>query len=128
MRQGSNSRRPRSRGNARRHPSSRGNSVESNGPNVKVRGTAQQVLEKYLSLAHDAFSIGDRVAAEGYYQHADHYYRVVNGDGGSGPYNGKNRGHGAPRTPPAPQGPFGQEAESAPEVTPDDGETEPAST
>jgi hypothetical protein len=63
--------------------------VESTGPDVKVRGSAQQVLDKYLSLAQDAISSGDRVAAEGYFQYADHYYRMVNGgDGGS---NGQGR-------------------------------------
>lgn len=83
MRQGSNSRRPRSRGNGKRHSSSKNQNFESNGPDVKVRGTAQQVLEKYLALARDAASAGDRVASEGYYQHAEHYFRLSNIDGGN---------------------------------------------
>ena len=91
MRQGSNPRRPRSRGNGRRHSGGRGNNVESNGPEVKIRGTAQQVLDKYLALAQDAYSAGDRVAAEAYFQYADHYYRVINGDGGGGQNNGQDR-------------------------------------
>ena len=57
------------------------NSYDSNGPDGKVRGTAQQVLEKYQALARDATSAGDRIAAEGYFQFAEHYYRVVNADG-----------------------------------------------
>lgn len=79
MRQPSNPRRPRTRGNGngKRHPSTKNYSVESNGPDVKIRGTAQQVMDKYLALAHDAALSGDRVAAESYFQYADHYYRIV---------------------------------------------------
>lgn len=51
-------------------------SFESNGPGVKLRGTAAQVYDKYLALARDAYSSGDRVAAENYYQHAEHYFRL----------------------------------------------------
>lgn len=50
---------------------------ESNGPGVKLRGTAAQLHEKYLGLARDAQSGGDRVAAEGFFQHAEHYQRVL---------------------------------------------------
>ena len=50
---------------------------ESNGPDVKLRGTAAQVHEKYVGLARDAQSSGDRVAAEGYFQHAEHYQRML---------------------------------------------------
>ena len=54
-----------------------GNKVfDSNGPDVKVRGTAQTVAEKYMQLGRDAQSSGDTVAAETYYQHAEHYYRL----------------------------------------------------
>jgi Domain of unknown function (DUF4167) len=49
---------------------------ESNGPDVKVRGTAQTVAEKYHQLGRDAQSAGDNVMAESYYQHAEHYYRI----------------------------------------------------
>ena len=80
MRQGSPSRRPRSRGNGRRYGPHKNQSFESNGPDVKVRGTAQQVLEKYLVLARDASLSGDRVASEGYYQYAEHYFRLANTD------------------------------------------------
>jgi hypothetical protein len=51
--------------------------MESSGPDGKVRGTAQQVYDKYLALARDALSSGDRVAAETYSQYADHYYRIL---------------------------------------------------
>ena len=50
---------------------------ESNGPDVKVRGTAQTVAEKYLQLGRDAQLSGDTVMAESYYQHAEHYFRIV---------------------------------------------------
>ena len=50
---------------------------ESNGPDVKIRGTASHVAEKYLQLARDAQSSGDPVAAESYYQHAEHYFRLI---------------------------------------------------
>ncbi len=73
-------RRQRSRGNGKRHPSSR--TYESNSPDAKVRGTVQQVLDKYLTLARDAVTSGDRIAAEGYFQHAEHYYRILHADGG----------------------------------------------
>jgi hypothetical protein len=50
---------------------------ESNGPDVKIRGTASHVAEKYLQLARDAQSSGDPIAAENYYQHAEHYFRMI---------------------------------------------------
>ncbi|HEY4115685.1 MAG TPA: DUF4167 domain-containing protein [Rhizomicrobium sp.] len=50
---------------------------DSNGPEVKIRGSASNVYEKYLQLARDANSAGDRVAAENYLQHAEHYYRIM---------------------------------------------------
>ncbi len=52
-------------------------SFESTGPDVKVRGNAQHVYEKYLQLARDANSSGDRVMAESYLQHAEHYFRII---------------------------------------------------
>jgi hypothetical protein len=69
----------RGRGNGRNKIyNPRGQTFESNGPEVKVRGNAQQVVERYLALARDASSAGDRVAAENYLQHAEHYYRTMN--------------------------------------------------
>ena len=77
MRQGPNKNRMRGRGHGRKSGNSRNQSFESNGPDVKVRGNAQQVVEKYLTLARDASSAGDRINAESYYQFAEHYYRVM---------------------------------------------------
>src|SRR3982075_3268639 len=50
---------------------------ESNGPDIKIRGTASHVAEKYVQLARDARSSGDPGAAENYYQHAEHYFRLI---------------------------------------------------
>ena len=54
----------------------RNTSYESNGPDVKLRGNAQQLHEKYMALAHDAATSGERIAAEAYAQFADHYFRL----------------------------------------------------
>jgi hypothetical protein len=51
---------------------------DSSGPDMRLRGTAQQLFEKYLQLGRDATSSGDRVMAEGYFQHAEHYFRILN--------------------------------------------------
>jgi hypothetical protein len=59
-------------------PLNRNHVFDSNGPDIRVRGTAQQLFEKYLQLGRDATSGGDRVMAEGYFQHAEHYFRVLN--------------------------------------------------
>ncbi len=56
---------------------SRNQTYDSNGPDIRIRGNAHQVLEKYLTLARDAHAQGDRIAAENYYQHAEHYFRVI---------------------------------------------------
>jgi Domain of unknown function (DUF4167) len=50
---------------------------DSSGPEIKIRGSASHVYEKYLQLARDANSGGDRVMAENYLQHAEHYYRIM---------------------------------------------------
>jgi hypothetical protein len=63
--------------NNRKGPNPLTRSYESNGPDVKVRGTAQHVAEKYMTLARDAQSSGDRVMAENYLQHAEHYNRII---------------------------------------------------
>ena len=79
MRQGTNNgRRPRGRPNRKHHGPSRSNNFESSGPEGRIRGNASQVYEKYLALARDATSGGDRVAAETFYQHAEHYFRIMN--------------------------------------------------
>lgn len=59
-------------------PLNRNHVFDSSGPDLRVRGTAQQLFEKYLQLGRDATSVGDRVMAEGYFQHAEHYFRIVN--------------------------------------------------
>jgi hypothetical protein len=83
MKQGSNSRRSRGRGNGKRPQ--KNHNFDSSGPEGRVRGNAQQVYEKYVGLARDAQLAGDRIATENYYQHAEHYLRVLmaqdNGDG-----------------------------------------------
>ena len=76
MRQGQQNRRGRGRGrNKSQNPLSR--NYESNGPDVKIRGTAAHIAEKYASLARDALSSGDNVAGESYLQHAEHYNRII---------------------------------------------------
>src|SRR5476651_2296283 len=63
--------------NNRRGPNPLTRSYESNGPDVKIRGNAHHVAEKYLQLARDAHTSSDPVAAENYLQHAEHYYRLI---------------------------------------------------
>ncbi len=75
MRQGQQNRRGRGRNRKSQNPLSR--SFESNGPDVKIRGTPAHIAEKYLSLARDAQSSGDPVLAENYLQHAEHYSRII---------------------------------------------------
>lgn len=76
MRQGQKNNRSRGRNN-RKGPNPLTRSYESNGPDVKVRGTAQHVADKYSTLARDALASGDSVAAENYFQHAEHYNRII---------------------------------------------------
>ena len=59
-------------------PLNRNHVFDSSGPDLRVRGTAQQLFEKYLQLGRDATSGGDRVMAESYFQHAEHYFRILN--------------------------------------------------
>jgi hypothetical protein len=67
----------RGRNRSGRGPNPLQRSYESNGPDVKVRGTAQHIAEKYAQLARDAQASGDPVMAENYFQHAEHYWRIV---------------------------------------------------
>jgi hypothetical protein len=75
----------RSRGRGRRpqNNNSNGNNsnpnrtFDSNGPEIKIRGSAAHVYEKYLQMARDANTMGDRVMAENYLQHAEHYFRIL---------------------------------------------------
>ena len=89
MRQGQHSRRNRGRGGRRPQGGPQGGSqgsgsrrtYDSNGPNVKVRGTPSQIYEKYQVLAREAYVSGNRIAAENYLQHAEHYYRICTENG-----------------------------------------------
>jgi len=89
MRNGQNNKRMRNRNNNNSSSNNNNNNnnrrgqnpmtriFESNGPDIKIRGTASHVAEKYVQLARDARSSGDPVAAENYYQHAEHYFRLI---------------------------------------------------
>ena len=72
----------------------RSQTFDSNGPDVRVRGNAFQILEKYVALARDAQAAGDRIAAENYFQHAEHYFRLINESGGY--QQQQQRQHGNP--------------------------------
>jgi hypothetical protein len=95
MRPGSNKRRGRNNGSNPHHNRPRMpyrvQTFDSNGPNVKIRGNAYQVFERYIALAREAAASGDRIAAENLYQHAEHYFRIMNANG-----------EGNPHTPPRP--------------------------
>jgi hypothetical protein len=120
MKPGPNKNRSRGRNNPRRpntnNPShnqnqnNRNQVFDSNGPEVRIRGTVNQVLEKYLALARDASSSGDYVSAENFFQHAEHYYRILSANGGQ--HGGSPRiqpqGPMPPRNPNQPPQPGGQ--------------------
>ncbi len=96
MRQGQQNRRGRGRG-GRKSQNPLARNYESNGPDVKIRGTAAHIAEKYMSLARDALSAGDSVGAESYLQHAEHYNRIImaaqtqqQGSQGNQPNDGAN--------------------------------------
>lgn len=106
-----NGKRTRGRPNRNRPSNSRNQNFDSNGPEGRVRGSASQVFEKYLTLARDAQSSGDRIAAENYFQHAEHYYRILNvnaqndrdraqsnGSGQRGAVNGQRSGQSTGQT------------------------------
>ena len=80
MRSNNNYKRNRNRNQSRRNANglsnNKSNNFDSSGPEIRVRGSAVQVNEKYIALGNDASMSGDRIKAEAYYQHADHYYRV----------------------------------------------------
>ncbi len=83
-------------------PLNRNHVFDSNGPDVRIRGTAQQLFEKYLQLGRDATSGGDRVTAESYFQHAEHYFRILNAMNQAAQQNQQNGqqqpgGHGGQR-------------------------------
>lgn len=106
MKQASNPRRGRNRSSGKRGSgqSNRNRNYDGSGSDNRVRGSSQQILDKYLSLARDASLAGDRIAAEGYHQHAEHYYRVLNpepsaeGNQGTGQQSRKPRYEKKPHT------------------------------
>ena len=99
--------RPRGRFNGKRpfqqqhRAPQRNQSFDSNGPNLKIRGSAYQIFERYVALTREAAISGDPVAAENFHQHAEHYFRVSR----------ENR-EGSPREPPPNQQPA-RDGESA---------------
>lgn len=79
MKQSPNAKRHhRGRGGGRRQGHGFSSNYESSGPDVKIKGSASHVFERYQALARDAIAAGDRVAAENYLQHAEHYQRIIN--------------------------------------------------
>jgi hypothetical protein len=70
-------------------PMNRNHVFDSNGPDMRIRGTSQQLFEKYLQLGRDATSSGDRVMAESYFQHAEHYFRILNAMNQAAQQNGQ---------------------------------------
>ena len=77
MKQGSNSRRPRGRRNSDKRSPNRNNNHDHGGSDLRLRGNASQVYEKYLALARDALSADDSISSENYSQHAEHFYRIM---------------------------------------------------
>lgn len=95
MKQTPNLKRARGRG---RKPHSMGQrTFDSNGPDVKIRGSAAHIYEKYQALARDAHASGDRIGAENYLQHAEHYYRILTAHQTGGNGRGPNGGLPLPR-------------------------------
>ncbi|MGC8535547.1 MAG: DUF4167 domain-containing protein [Rhizomicrobium sp.] len=111
----------RSRGRGRRPQNNTNRTFDSTGPEIKIRGSASHVYEKYLQLARDANSSGDRVMAENYLQHAEHYFRIMSvaqaQQAAQQSANGKTNGNGAD---------YGQANGSAPSfsLVDEDGEEE----
>ncbi len=99
MRQGgSNPRRSRGRGPRKPHNPNgptRPQNFDSGGGEMRVRGNAYQVMEKYLAMARDASAAGDRIAMENYLQHAEHYYRMLNANGDANRGRPAREGNGA---------------------------------
>lgn len=77
MRPNHQNKRMRGRNRNGKGPNPLSRTYESNGPDVKVRGTAQHIAEKYMQLGRDASATGDHIAAENYFQHAEHYLRLI---------------------------------------------------
>ena len=90
-------------------PPNRNQIFDSSGPDVRVRGNAHQVFDKYQALAREAASSGDRIMAEAYWQYADHYFRMIQTQGGFVQRNNQGWGDGEEgQSNPQQQGPGGQ--------------------
>jgi hypothetical protein len=85
-------------------PPNRNQIFDSSGPDVRVRGNAHQVFDKYQALAREAAASGDRILAEAYWQYADHYFRMIQSMGGFGQRNNQGWGDGG-----------GEDSQSAPQ-------------
>ena len=101
MRQGSHSKRNRGRGGNRRSGTpGRNHTFDSNGPDIRIRGNAHQVHEKYINLAREAATNGEVVQAESYFQHAEHYYRILSAfSDETNSDSNKNRSNSVPQQP-----------------------------
>jgi Domain of unknown function (DUF4167) len=84
-------------------PPNRNQIFDSSGPDVRVRGNAHQVFDKYQALAREAAASGDRIMAEAYWQYADHYFRVIQTMGGFSHRNNQGWGEGGEEGQPPPQ-------------------------
>lgn len=108
--------------------SPRHQNFDSNGPSIRIRGNAHQVYEKYLQLARDANAAGDRIMAENMYQHAEHYFRILNVDDGEGYQSRQNRGNGSDTRYSDRQNGGGEQSEGSEDLGPDqERDTESAS-
>ncbi len=90
-------------------PLNRNHVFDSSGPEMRVRGTAQQLFDKYTQMARDAASSGDRVLGEAYYQHAEHYFRII---------SAINQAQGLPNPPQGGQQNYAQGSEGEAEAQP----------
>ena len=118
MKQSQTPRRTRGhRGGRRPNQPGRNTNFDSNGPEGRIRGNASQVIEKYQSLGRDALLAGDRIAAENFFQHAEHYFRLMNANGGEAK---------AKQTSGAPRGNNQEEADAGNGANNDSNENRPA--
>lgn len=127
MRQSAPQKRGRGRsggGNRRNYGGSQGNrSFDSSGPDVKIRGTASHIYDKYQTLARDALVSGDRIASENYLQHAEHYYRLLTAQNQQSQQNQQNQ----PNQQQQSNAPQQQNAQPAAQPNPQaDGQSKPA--
>src|SRR5437868_3868130 len=100
-------------------PPNRNQILDSSGPDVRVRGNAHQVFDRYQAMAREAASSGDRIMAEAYWQYADHYFRMIQTMGGFSQRNNQDWGDGGEegqQTNPQ-QGQRGQQAHQGPQPT-----------